>query len=1101
VEQSLRLDDRPDAVASARRLVVQALRGTPAEAVSDEAQLVVGELATNALIHGAAPAVLHVRHDGTTVRLEVADRSRLAPLQALVPGEAMTGRGLSLVQAVSQRWGVEPRIDGKVVWAELSADPAGRSAADVTEPAGAANQLDDGPWSRGVGDESPRYRVTLGDVPTDLLLAAKAHVDGLVREFTLAATGAASGHTAEVTPALARLIETVTTQFAEARQAIKRQAVAAAAAGEQRTRLTLNLPLSAAEAGRDYLAALDEADAYARAARVLTVESPPEHRAFRQWYVAGLIEQLGAAGRGEPPVEPVTFEQFLLSELASVAAAHRVTDRAARLQAVTAALAGATVAEEVADAVVSQGVDALGASGGALMVAGEGEHLGVAATVGYSSELVARLRAERRDAPLPAATALRTGQPVWLESREQRESLFPALTGLEPGTTSMCTVPLLLPDQVVGVLRFSFTMRRLFGADERAFVEALAGQAAQALARTQLAAAERTARREAELAAERLSRLHRVTAALASASDTGEIAEIVARESAETLGASLSVLSLLDDDDDATLRVVRVHGGSGRTARAWSTFPVHADLPASEAFRTQTPVVLTATEQLFERYPLLAGEVVLPGSLACVPLLINARALGTLTLSFPPEHVIDAAEVDVLTTIGRQCGLALERARLFDLERRAKERSAFLADATARLAASLEPAETLGTLVDLVVPALADWAVVFLTDAEGHVDIGAVRHRDADVTDYMRTEQAHTIEMSAKGGLGEVIRSGRSVRYETVPDSLRARIDDRADDEDLAARIAPSTALAAPLSTGGRVLGAIALARTDGAAYTADDLMLVEDVAARAAVAVGNAARFGRERDAALTLQRSLLPQQLPRIEGMSFAWRYLPGSAGTHIGGDWYDVIPLEQGRVALVIGDVMGRGLRAAAVMGQLRATARAHASAELSPAEVLHRLDAAVVRLEQEQITTALFALLDPVSRTVTIASAGHLPPLVTAPGVPPAYLDVEPGPPLGADSGDYPQTEVVLPEGATLLLFTDGLVEDRRLPVETGLATLLESARSAATPEELCDRALVALGRDVAHDDDTAILAVGLVGPAAQVTAPRCTEADRDRSDLR
>jgi serine phosphatase RsbU (regulator of sigma subunit) len=295
-------------------------------------------------------------------------------------------------------------------------------------------------------------------------------------------------------------------------------------------------------------------------------------------------------------------------------------------------------------------------------------------------------------------------------------------------------------------------------------------------------------------------------------------------------------------------------------------------------------------------------------------------------------------------------------------------------------------------------------------------------------------------------------------------------------DPQAAAEIAPSTGLAVPMIAHGEVLGALVVARTTGAAFSAEDLALVEELAGRAAVAVDNSQAYLRERDAALALQRTLLPQRLPEVPGVSFAWRYLPGAAGTHVGGDWYDVIPLEDGRVGLVIGDVMGRGVQAAAVMGQLRATARAHAAVEVSPSEVLRRLDIALTRLEQDQITTMLFGLLDPATRSLTVATAGHLPPLLVDGSA--RYLEVVPGPPLGAGGGAYPELHVVLPPRAMLLLYTDGLVEDRVLPVDHGLATLRDAAGSATTPEELCQVALAALGRDTQHDDDTAVLAVAL-----------------------
>ena len=217
-------------------------------------------------------------------------------------------------------------------------------------------------------------------------------------------------------------------RFAEARQAIKRQAIVAAEAGLSHVSLHLSLPASAAEAGEDYLRALDEADAYCRAARLLTLETQPQHRVFRQWYVGEIVKQLRAAADGEPATDRESFEQRLLREIDTVALARRATERVARLFDVSAALGRAATTEAVAQAVVEHGVAALGASGGGILLAGDADRLSVPATVGYDEDVVARLRAESRDAELPAAVALRTGESVWLESREDRDSRFPLLS-------------------------------------------------------------------------------------------------------------------------------------------------------------------------------------------------------------------------------------------------------------------------------------------------------------------------------------------------------------------------------------------------------------------------------------------------------------------------------------------------------------------------------------------------------------------------------------------------------------------------------------------------------------------------------------------------
>jgi len=463
-----------------RAFVTSELRRRCRADLVDDAVLVATELATNALLHAGGVTAVRVDAADGGVRIEVHDRTRVPPLLALSSDDAMTGRGLRLVGALSTRWQAEPTAEGKMVWAELTGrlSPPELSSDDLINL-----------WADDFdlpGSSPPRHEVVLGEVPTDLLLAAKSHVDNLVREFTLAARGAQSGVSGAVPRPLAALIEAVVSRFAEARQAIKRQAIVAAESGASHVSLHLSLPAGAAEAGEDYLQALDEADSYCRAARLLTLETQPQHRVFRQWYVGEIVKQLRAAADGRPTTDRESFEQRLLREIDTVALARRATERVARLFDVTAALGRAATTEAVARAVVEYGVAALGASGGGILLAGDADRLSVPATVGYDEDVVARLRAESRDTELPAAVALRTGKSVWLESREDRDSRFPLLSALEPQAVSACAVPLALGDHRLGALRFSFAEARLFDEEERRFVEALAAQTAQALDRAQL---------------------------------------------------------------------------------------------------------------------------------------------------------------------------------------------------------------------------------------------------------------------------------------------------------------------------------------------------------------------------------------------------------------------------------------------------------------------------------------------------------------------------------------------------------------------------------------------------------------------------------------
>jgi serine phosphatase RsbU (regulator of sigma subunit) len=483
VEVAFTIDEASGTVARARRLVAQHFVRHGLTDAADDAELVAGELITNALLHAGPPAELVLRLSPSRARLEVRDNSPVPPVRPRPSTDGMTGRGLFFVETLAHAWGVTALDTGKVVWAEFalgsSTDAAEEVASDYSslwrtheqEPAAPAEKL---------------YTVRLGDVPTDLLLSAKTHVDNLVREFTLAASGARSGATGAVPEPVAELIDAVVNGFAEARQAIKRQALIAAEAGEERVRLEVTLPVSAADAGVDYLRALDQTDAYCRAQRLLTLESPPQHRVFRRWYVEELIRQLRRAADGDTELPAQTFERRLLSEIDVLATAERRAERSVRLHSLIMALAAAATPEDVAGAVLREGVSALGASGGGVLLAADSPILTVPGTLGYDEAVVARLRSEPRDAELPAAVALRTGEPIWLESRAERDERFPELAGMESATVSMCAVPLIIEKRVLGALRFSFTEARLFDATERDFVEAMAAQTAQALERAQL---------------------------------------------------------------------------------------------------------------------------------------------------------------------------------------------------------------------------------------------------------------------------------------------------------------------------------------------------------------------------------------------------------------------------------------------------------------------------------------------------------------------------------------------------------------------------------------------------------------------------------------
>ncbi|MFP1629650.1 SpoIIE family protein phosphatase [Streptomyces sp. 5K101] len=297
----------------------------------------------------------------------------------------------------------------------------------------------------------------------------------------------------------------------------------------------------------------------------------------------------------------------------------------------------------------------------------------------------------------------------------------------------------------------------------------------------------------------------------------------------------------------------------------------------------------------------------------------------------------------------------------------------------------------------------------------------------------------------------------------------------------------------APLRARGVTLGLAILARhRNPDPFDQDDVNLVEELVARAALCVDNARRYTRERTTALALQRSLLPRHAPRQAAVEVASRYLPAHARAGIGGDWFDVIPLSGARVALVVGDVVGHGIRASATMGRLRTAVRTLADVDLAPDELLTQLDDLVLRMDREVSAdrdadpgaedvgevgaTCMYAVHDPVSGRCALASAGHLPPVLAVPGGPASVLDVPPGPPLGLGGLPFEVAEFDLPEGSVLALCTDGFIAAGGRDPDAGYARLRDLLADSARPlEEMCEAAVRNLLSDPRTDDAALLLA--------------------------
>lgn len=426
----------------------------------------------------------------------------------------------------------------------------------------------------------------------------------------------------------------------------------------------------------------------------------------------------------------------------------------------------------------------------------------------------------------------------------------------------------------------------------------------------------------------------------------------------------------------------------------------------------------------------------------------------------------------------------VERERAYAAAEAANARLSLLADVSHRLAQSLEPVQVLQGLSDVVLPSLGEFLVVALA-AEAAADLTGRELPDDDAVHVVHVshsspEQLPALEQLVRAlplttsdgvGVGAVIRTGEPEWLPQVPDEALVAL--APDEPSLAGlrALMPMSALTVPLLSRGRRLGAASIGRPASGAV---DRALLVDVAGRAAVALDNALLYGAERRTGLTLQKSLLPGAVPQPDGIEVAVRYRPGAAGAFIGGDWYQGV-LVGDDLVLCMGDVMGHGMRSAARMGQLRAIVATLALEGHGPGELLRRLaDSSDVLLDLE-LATLLVASYSCTTRTLTVASAGHPPPLLAPLGQRPEYLQVRPGPPIGTLPGRYDELVVEVPPGGTLVLYTDGLVEARGETLDQGLEALrVAVADQRRSPEQVADHLLAALGRDEGAADDVALL---------------------------
>lgn len=541
-----------------------------------------------------------------------------------------------------------------------------------------------------------------------------------------------------------------------------------------------------------------------------------------------------------------------------------------------------------------------------------------------------------------------------------------------------------------------------------------------------------------DLTRERLVSLYAVTAALSRALTPAEAADAVVRLGSSVLGGNSGSLCLLLPGGDE-FELVRDIGYTASIREEFSRFPLDAPLPAGDAVRSHRPVLLESIEDRDRKYPALAGHSARGQSFAVLPLyLADGSPLGAFTVGFEQPRRLDEEEEAFLVTLAGLMAQALERARAFERAEQASARLAFLSEASAVVSASLDLGETLRQLAKLLVPGLCDSCAVVVIEPEGRLAPLVVEDVDPErAATLLSFAERFPERRRADVGLGGVLRTGEAQWYERItPELLEA-----------AATGAPHLAALQSLGfTSGALIplvghaglqGVVSLATGPGRSISADDFKLACDVVDRAAVAIDNARLYGEVSRTAVTLQRALLPPSLPDIPGVELAARYLPAGGTAAVGGDFYDAFPLDDRRWVLVIGDVCGRGVEAAAVTGVARHAIRSAATVESSPGGILralnrvlyqHAMEAPTAGAAEARFCTAAVAVLEVgPDASVAVSSAGHLPPLLRRCGsVTPIGC---PGMLLGAfEDITLPEdTYVHLRSGDLLLLYTDGISE--------------------------------------------------------------------------
>ena len=578
-----------------------------------------------------------------------------------------------------------------------------------------------------------------------------------------------------------------------------------------------------------------------------------------------------------------------------------------------------------------------------------------------------------------------------------------------------------------------------------------------------------------------------------------DIIRAVLSEGVSLLGGHSATVHVLDDACSELVMMGSVGAPPEMLLEAYGRLPVDAPLPAIDAMRLGTPVIVRTMEERRERYPKMAeGELAVDPAFAVVPMYrATGEPFGVLGVGFPSPDDVDAMDDRFLVEVADQCALALDRARLATIAERNQEQLAFLDALSGALSRSLDVETALTHLAELTVPRLADWCAVRVTEsaAISAPTIG-VAHRDPTKVGLLtRLSERLPRDLLVDAELGDAFRAARPFvsEDEAAEDVARQLGDPRV--ADALASVGANALMIFPLHARGRLIGALGFGNGANRPMRPDEFELAHAVAVRAAVLVDNARLFAERSEIARALQDSLLPGVLPDVPGLEFGARYRPAGQGLDVGGDFYDAFQADDNWWVFAVGDVCGHGVEAASLTGLARHTIRSAAMSGVMPSAILRHLNRMLLQHTAEQAAsyvsdvpmtprfcTVLVGAAQPTQDGVdiVICSAGHPLPLVrrandavTPVGVPGTLLGV-------TEDVTLTDTVVHLAPSEALVCYTDGLTDrrhDRRTFGEEGVVTAVLNGRSSTASEMAQRLEADAVGfAEMEPNDDMAVLVI-------------------------